>query len=70
MRTAILLLAVLLAGCVKEVYKAEPLEPVMTTQAFVDRTAADAGLDAANSWDLTVLTQAAIKLHPDMKTAR
>lgn len=60
----------LLAGCVKEVYKAEPLEPVMTTQAFVDRTAADAGLDVADSWDLAALTQAAIKLHPDMQTAR
>lgn len=42
----------------------------MTTQAFVERTAADAGLGEALAWDLSLLTQAAIKLHPDMQTAR
>ena len=70
MKAAFLLLTLFLAGCVKEVYKEQPLESVVTAQAFVERTAADAGLSETKEWDLSLLTQAAIKLHPDMQTAR
>ena len=70
MRAAFLLMVVVLTGCVKEVYKAQPLESAGTAQAFLQRTAADAGLADSKVWDLPVLTEAAIKLHPDMQNAR
>lgn len=58
----------LLAGCATQTYQAQPLAP--ETQAFAARTAGDAGLAGLAQWDLTALTQAAVRLHPDMQIAK
>lgn len=69
-RALFLLSALLLAGCATQTYAPKPIAPEQASQQFLARTAADAGLADVPAWDLAVLTQAAIKLHPDMQTAK
>lgn len=51
-------------------YQAKPIAPGTTAQAFAARTSLDAGLQDAPVWDLPALTQAALRLHPDLQVAR
>lgn len=59
-----------LIGCATQTYAPKPITPESTVQAFLARTAVDAGLADVQVWDLPVLTQAAWLLHPEMQTAR
>ncbi|HEY8084360.1 MAG TPA: TolC family protein [Methylophilaceae bacterium] len=67
---ASILLCLLVAACAMQSYQAKPLDPAATAQAFSARTAADAGLSDVPVWDLPALTQAALRLHPDLQVAR
>jgi outer membrane protein TolC len=60
----------LLASCAMQSYQARPLQPEASAQAYTSRTAADAGLNEVPVWDLPALTQAALRLHPDLQVAR
>lgn len=51
-------------------YQAKPLQPEVTAQAFAARTSLQAGLNDIKVWDLPALTQAALRLHPDLQVAR
>ncbi|WP_146187116.1 TolC family protein [Novimethylophilus kurashikiensis] len=64
------LLAMLLAGCAHQTYAPQPLQPTASAEAFNARSLADAGMGAVESWDLPTLTQAALRLHPDLAVAR
>ena len=79
---AILLLAVA-AGCGSQTYRAKPLRPDASAQAFIDRSLADAGLRAyvvaqgiaadtwpPARWSLAQLTMVAMFFHPDIEVAR
>ncbi|HEY7987450.1 MAG TPA: TolC family protein [Methylophilaceae bacterium] len=70
MRVIALILSCLLAACAMQSYQAKPLDSAATAQAFNARTAADAGLSDTQIWDLPALTQAALRLHPDLQVAR
>lgn len=70
LRFVALLLSGLLVSCAFQSYQAKPLQPEATAQAFAARTAADAGLSDTLIWDLPALTQAALRLHPDLQVAR
>lgn len=63
-------LVLLLAGCAAQTYAPQPLEPARKAEAFQARTLADAGLGAVEAWGLPQLTQAAVRLHPDLAVAR
>ncbi|GBG12824.1 uncharacterized protein NMK_0358 [Novimethylophilus kurashikiensis] len=60
----------LLAGCAHQTYAPQPLQPTASAEAFNARSLADAGMGAVESWDLPTLTQAALRLHPDLAVAR
>jgi outer membrane protein TolC len=64
------LLALLLAACAHQTYAPQPLQPTASAEAFNARSLADAGMGAVESWDLPTLTQAALRLHPDLAVAR
>jgi outer membrane protein TolC len=63
-------LALLLAACATQSYTPQPLAPQNTEQAFRARTLADAGVGSVEAWGLPQLTQAALRLHPDLAVAR
>lgn len=67
---AALAVACLLASCAHQSYEPRPLDAEANAQDFSSRTAQSAGLQDVASWDLATLTQAALKLHPDMQVAR
>jgi len=70
-KTAIfILLVLLLAGCATQTYEPQPLEPARAAESFRARSLTDAGLGAVEVWDLPQLTQAALRLHPDLNVAR
>lgn len=60
----------LLAGCAHQTYAPQPLQPTASAEAFNAHSLADAGMGAVESWDLPTLTQAALRLHPDLAVAR
>lgn len=60
----------LLAGCAHQTYAPQPLQPTASAEAFNARSLADASMGAVESWDLPTLTQAALRLHPDLAVAR
>jgi outer membrane protein TolC len=64
------LLALLLAACAHQSYAPQPLQPAANSEAFSTRTLADAGLGPVATWNLPTLTQAALRLHPDLAVAR
>ena len=65
-----ILLVLLLAGCATQTYAPQPLEPARAAESFRARSLADAGMGAVEAWDLPQLTQAALRLHPDLDVAR
>ncbi len=70
-KTALLLtFALLLAACATQTYEPKPLAPVQAMETFSARTLADAGLGDVPVWGLPELTQAALRLHPDLNVAR
>lgn len=62
--------ACLLASCAHQSHEPKPLDAEAIVQDFSSRTAQSAGLQEIAIWDLATLTQAALKLHPDMQVAR
>lgn len=64
------MLALLLTACATQIYEPRPLEPVQAMESFHARTLADAGLGEIAAWGLPELTQAALRLHPDLNVAR
>lgn len=60
----------LLAACATQSYAPQPLAPADSAEAFRARTLNDAGLGAVEVWGLPQLTQAALRLHPDIELAR
>ncbi len=79
---AVLLLA-LVAGCGSQAYRARPLRPEASAQAFADRSLADDRLQAyarrqgvavdpwpPSRWSLAQLTVVAMYFHPDIEVAR
>lgn len=69
-RTFFLLPLALLAACATQTYEPKPLEPVQAMESFSARTLEDAGLGEVAAWGLPELTQAALRLHPDLNVAR
>jgi outer membrane protein TolC len=57
-------------GCATQTYEPKPLEPAQVAESFRARSLADAGLGEVTSWGLPELTQAALRLHPDLNVAR
>lgn len=51
-------------------YEPRPLEPERAVEAYRARSLADAKLGDVQQWDLPQLTQAALRLHPDLAVAR
>lgn len=66
----LLTLALLLTACATQTYEPKPLEPVQAMESFNARTLADAGLGEVAAWGLPELTQAALRLHPELNVAR
>ena len=78
-----MLLLAVAAGCGSQTYRAKPLQPEVTAQAFVDRSLADQRLHAYGRaqgiatdawppprWSLAQLTMVAMFFHPDIEVAR
>ena len=65
-----ILIAILLIGCATQTYAPQPLEPARSEESFRARSLADAGLGDMVVWGLPELTQAALRLHPDLEAAR
>lgn len=63
-------LFVVVAGCAMQPYSPQPIVPDQINEAFRTRTLADAGLGEVAEWGLPELTQAALRLHPDLDVAR
>jgi outer membrane protein TolC len=66
----LLTLALLLAACATQTYEPKPLQAADVAEAFSAKTLADAGLGEVAAWGLPELTQAALRLHPDLNVAR
>lgn len=58
------------AGCAMQTYAPQPIAYANVAEAFRARTLADAGLGEVAAWGLPELTQAALRLHPDLDVAR
>lgn len=82
-RGCVVLLLAVVAGCGAQQYRAKPLQPEASAQAFVDRSLADERLRAyvqvqgmaadawpPPRWSLAQLTMAALFFHPDIEVAR
>lgn len=66
----LLTLVLLLTACATQTYESKPLAPAQVAETFSARTLADAGLGEVTTWGLPELTQAALRLHPDLNVAR
>ena len=66
----LILFTLLASACATQTYEPRPITPEDVEQAFRARALADAGLVEVERWGLPELTQAALRLHPDLDVAR
>jgi outer membrane protein TolC len=62
--------ALLLSACATQTYEPKPLQSEQAAESFRARSLADAGMGQMTAWGLPELTQAAMRLHPDLDVAR
>lgn len=62
--------ALLLTACATQTYEPQPLQPAKAAESFRARSLTDAGLGPVAAWSMPELTQAAMRLHPDLDVAR
>lgn len=68
--TSIVATVLLLSACATQTYQPQPLQPAKAAESFRARSLADAGLGPVAAWGMPKLTQAALRLHPDLDVAR